>query len=165
MNTPPHAAPPVSFLCLALFLFRHCTTVAPPPPPLRPASCQPSSSSTSAAAHVLCLCCRTYVDCCFLSFLPALVSPLHHRPSTASLQPPLSSTSPHRCPLPYPTVVTSLPLRMLCISWLLLAVVVLHLILPSSLVCCCACCTLVDCCLLSSSCVLSSSSTSSYRHC
>ncbi len=67
------------------------------------------------------LCCRTFVNCCFLSLLSALLFPLRHRP--------------------YLLVLCS-------IRRVSSAAVVLHLILPLLLVCHCACCALVDCCLL-----------------
>jgi hypothetical protein len=77
---PPRwsSTPILDGLIVKLFLLRHRITVTLLPPPVRPASCQPSSSSASAAAHVLCLCCRTFVNCCFLSLLSASLSPLHH---------------------------------------------------------------------------------------
>jgi hypothetical protein len=101
---PPACLPPPSSMTLSRSLHHH-TTVTPPPPPPRPASCQPSSSSTSAGAHLLIV--------VFLSLSSAPLSPLCHRPSAASLQPPLSSKqsllhllhrappfASHRCPLP-----------------------------------------------------------------
>ncbi len=125
MNTP--ACPPcpsstsiLHDLIAKLFLLRHCTTVAPLPPPLCPASCQPSSSSASAATHILHLCCRTFVDYCFLLLSSASLLPLCHQ----------------------------LQLLVRCsISRVSSAAIILHLIRPSLLVCRCACCTLVDCCL------------------
>ncbi len=110
-------------LIVKLFLLCRCTTVTPPPPPLRHTSYQPSSSCASATAHVLRLCCRTFVDCCFLSLSSASLSLLCHQP--------------------YLLVLYSI----LCIS----SAAVVHLILPLLLLCCCtccACCALVDCCLL-----------------
>jgi hypothetical protein len=107
-------------LIVKLFLLRRCTTVALLPPSLRPTSHQPPSSSTSAAAHVLCLCRRTFVDCCFLSLSSASLLPLCQ---------------------PYLLVLCS-------IRHDSSANVVLHLILPPLLVHRCACCALVDCCLL-----------------
>ncbi len=118
MNIPPCTPLPVFFLHPP---WPYCKAISPPPPHN---SC--SSTSTTAprllpATVVLSICHRTFVDCCFLLLLLALLAPLCHWPSATSLQLPLSSTS---------------------------SAAILHLTLPSPLVCHCTCCALVDCCLL-----------------
>jgi hypothetical protein len=86
MNTPPCAAQPVFYLCSILH-----GAVSPPPPYNSCSSASTTAPRLSPAVVVLCLCRHLFVDCRFLLLLSAPLLPLHHRPSAASLQPPLSS--------------------------------------------------------------------------
>jgi hypothetical protein len=108
---------------MVLFLLHHCTTVALLPPPLRPASRQQLSSSAFADAYLLIV--------VFLSLSSAPLLPLRHQPSTASLQPPLSSKQSllqlnhHALPLASHCCYTPLPLHT---CWLLFFVIVISAI-------------------------------------
>ncbi len=127
MNTPPRAAPPAIYLHPP---WPYCEAVSPPPPHNSCSSASTTAPHLSPAVTVLRLCCRTHPlplppHICWLLFFVIVVSVVVDPPPLTAVACPLLHPPrlfSCRCPPTHSTIFGSPPLRILRISWLLLAV-------------------------------------------